>query len=155
MEAGMKPRVYTASKLAQAPRWRLLKAERPDVTFTARWISYAGWPTDDPRHIADTPENAVRFWVEDEEDVLRADVVLCYAEGDEHLRGGLVEAGIGLGARKHVIVVGEHRDYGTWQYHPRVHRVETIHEALSLAHALVGPAELMAAWRAGRGEASA
>lgn len=125
-------KVYTASKLAQAPRWRALAAARPDIEFTARWAAYVGWPEDDPRHVADTPENAVGFWVEDEEDVRRSDAVIVYAEPEERLRGGLVEAGMGIVLKKTVIVVGEHKDYGTWQYHPTVRRVATLDEALAL-----------------------
>lgn len=143
-----KPRVYTASKLGQAPRWRDLIAERPDIEFTARWPhSHIDVP--------DTPDFASAFWLEDEQDVRRANAVLVYAEGDEHLRGALVEAGMGIAFRKHVVVVGEHPDYGTWQYHPSVYRVESIDAALDLIHRLHGTsAEDLAAWRAEWGEAA-
>lgn len=116
-------KVYTASKLWHWPAWLRIAREWTEVTFTAHW----------PGHVRDgiteVPENAVEFWVEDLADVARSDVVLVYAEPGDHLRGALVEAGMGLALGKRVIVVGEHDDYGTWQYHPLVTRVANLAEA--------------------------
>lgn len=109
-------RVYTASKLGQAPLWRKLQNEWPHVFFHARWLRHVELKT------PDSPENAVRFWQEDEQDVKTADALLIYAAPDEHLRGALVEAGIAIASKVPVIVVGTHVDYGTWQYHPEVIR---------------------------------
>jgi hypothetical protein len=36
---------------------------------------------------------------------------------------------MGIAYGKHVIVVGDHPDYGTWQYHPQVHRAKDLTEA--------------------------
>lgn len=119
------PSVYTASKLRHAAMWRELRVTRPDVAFTARWPDIEG-------QVPDTPENAGAFWTHDVADVRRADAVLVYAEPGEHLRGGLVEAGVALGLGKQVVVVGEHPDYGTWQYHPLVQRARDIDHALQL-----------------------
>ena len=110
-------RVYTASKLHHWETWRDLQREWPKVFFHARWLRHIAIGT------ADTPENAVSFWCEDEEDVATADAVLVFAEQGEHLRGALVEAGIAIANNIPVVVVGEHPDYGTWQYHPGVARV--------------------------------
>lgn len=119
-------RVYTASKLGQASMWNALQKQWPGVFFHARWL----------RHVAlgtpDSPQNAVRFWVEDEEDVAQADAVLIYATSTEHLRGALVEAGIAIAHRIPVIVLGEHDDYGTWQYHPGVRRAGDVNEAYAM-----------------------
>ena len=119
-------RVYTASKLHYAPLWRKINEENPHIFFHARWIKHVAIGT------PDSPENAIRFWVEDEEDVRTADAVLIYAKPGEHLRGALVEAGIALACGVQIIVVGEHPDYGTWQYHPRVKRCATLAAALEL-----------------------
>lgn len=116
-------RVYTASKLAQAATWRLLQKQWPQVFFHARWLRHNELGT------PDTPENAARFWVEDEQDVKTADAVLLFAEPAEHLRGALVEAGIAIANNIPIIIVGEHPDYGTWQYHPGVARVADFQEA--------------------------
>jgi len=119
-------RVYTASKLGTASVWHDLHAKWPHVYFHARWLKHTAIGT------PDSPENAVRFWIEDEEDVRSADAVLVYGLPGEHLRGALVEAGIAIARRIPVIVVGNHPDYGTWQYHPNVQRVESLEAALAL-----------------------
>ena len=116
-------KVYTASKLGHAPRWRALLKEWPEVAFTARWPH---------KHVGAVPDEAVFarvFWEQDLEDVSRAGGVLVYAEPGDHLRGALVEAGMALALGKWVIVVGEHEDYGTWQYHPLVYRVSDLDQA--------------------------
>jgi hypothetical protein len=123
-------RVYTASKLGHSRRWIDLRSSWQDVTFTARWPDMHA-TTGPP-----TPERARLHWLEDEEDVRSADVVLVYAEEGEHLRGALVEAGMGIALGKTIIVVGEHPDFGTWQHHPKVFR------ASDLEHARVRPKEL-------------
>lgn len=113
----MRLKVYTASKLAQAPRWRDLHEAWPEIEFTARWVTL---------HVGERADHACFarvFWEHDLADVVASDVVLLYAEEDEHLRGGLVEAGMAIALGKAVIVVGDHPDYGTWQFHPRVQRV--------------------------------
>lgn len=117
-------RVYFASKLKHAPMWRKLCAENNHIIAHARWLKHSTLGT------PDTPDNARRFWIEDEEDILTADIVVVYAEPSEHLRGALVEAGLAIANRKTLIVVGQHPDYGTWQYHPGVIRIETLDETL-------------------------
>ncbi len=119
-------RVYTASKLSTAVEWRQMQLAWPHVIFHARWLRHVEIGT------PDSPENAVRFWIEDQEDVASADAVLVYAKRGEHLRGALVEAGIAIACGVPVIVVGEHPDYGTWQYHPDVTRVGSFIEAEQL-----------------------
>jgi len=119
-------KVYTASKLDQAQRWKDLAKEWIEVEFTARWVSH---------HAGTTPDHecfAKVFWQHDVEDVLAADVVLVFAEPHEHLRGALVEAGMAIAFGLQVIVVGTHQDYGTWQYHPAVHRVPDLDYARTL-----------------------
>lgn len=116
-------RVYTASKLTTAPYWRELEKQWPFVIFHARWLRHAEFGT------PDTAEHAARFWQEDLEDAALAEVVLVYGKPGEHLRGALVEAGIALAAGVTVVVVGNHPDYGTWQYHPKVVRAADMEEA--------------------------
>lgn len=128
-EEHVKPklRVYTASKLAQAPRWNELRAAGNwPCEFSARW-PYA--------HVGLVPDEAAFaqvFWTHDLEDVASSDVILVYAEPGEHLRGALVEAGMGIALGKTIIVVGDHDDYGTWRYHPQVLRVANLEEAKTL-----------------------
>lgn len=119
-------RVYTASKIASASLWRDLSSQWPGVLFIARWLRHAEIGT------PDLPEYAERFWREDEQDIRDCDAVLVYAWGNVHLRGALVEAGMGIAFGKTVIVVGAHPDYGTWQFHPRVVRVPDLGAAYEL-----------------------
>jgi nucleoside 2-deoxyribosyltransferase len=123
-------RVYTASKLTQAELWNKLQETERRVFFHARWLKHIKLRT------PDTPEHATEFWLQDELDVKDADAVIVYAEGEDRLRGALVEAGMAIAYNIPVIVVGDHADYGTWQYHHGVHRVRTIEEALEYIQTL-------------------
>ena len=124
-------RVYTASKLETAATWReLQQLWARDAFFHARWLRHTliGTP--------DSPEHAARFWFEDEEDVKYADALIVYATPEQHLRGALVEVGIAIASKVPVIVVGAHADYGTWQYHDGVIRVDDFDGALAQIKAL-------------------
>lgn len=123
-------RVYFASKLEEADRWDSLCETRSDIIAHARWLKHRRLNT------PDSPDNAVKFWLENEEDIQVADAVVVYATDGQHLRGALVEAGIAIALRKPVYVVGNHPDYGTWRYHPGVIRVWSIDEALTLINSL-------------------
>lgn len=112
-------RVYTASKLAKYDLWKRLASEWPGIDLHARWYSQV------EQGVEETPENAARFWVEDEMDVRTADAVLVYGDGDDHLQGALVEAGMGIALGTPVIVVGNY-NYGNWVYHPSVIRVSDL-----------------------------
>ncbi len=116
-------RVYTASKITTADFWRKLHADWPHVYFHARWLKHNAIGTTPSR------ENAVKFWVEDEEDIKKADVLMIWGKPGEHLRGALVEAGIAIASGIPVIVVGDHPDYGTWQWHPGVTHVDDFEQA--------------------------
>lgn len=123
-------RVYTASKLKEAARWSALVEAWPEVEFTARWV----WG-----HVGVTPDLpafAKVFWSHDDEDVRTSDVLLLYAEPGDHLRGGLVEAGMAIAYGLEVVVVGDHPDYGTWQHHAQVHRVASLTQARELLRAM-------------------
>lgn len=116
-------KVYTASKLSEASRWRRLAEEWSEIEFVARW------PFKHVGIILDSEIYAKVFWQQDLEDVLKADAILVYAENDHKLRGTLVEAGMAIASGISVIVVGKHDDYGTWQYHPLVYRVPDLETA--------------------------
>lgn len=120
-------RVYTASKLSAAPMWKdLQKLWQKDAFFHARWLRHVEIET------PDTPENAEDFWREDEEDIETADVLIVLARPEDHVRGALVEVGMALAKNVPVIVIGEHADYGTWQYHSGVTKAENFGAALMI-----------------------
>ena len=127
--------VYTASKLTHAMLWRALRADWPEVHFTARWPWQHINDNGTPKWPSDSAHGAI-FWEHDQQDVQRASVVLCYAEPGDILRGALVEAGMALGMGKLVIVVGSNESYSTWQYHSRVLRVKDLSSARTLLRLL-------------------
>lgn len=129
-------KVYTASCLNQAALWRDLVKTWPEIEWTARWPH---------SHIIGEvqglcPAHASVFWEQDYDDVERSNVVLVYGAHDDsrHLRGALVEAGMGIALGKTVIVVGDHVSYSTWQFHPQVKRVRHLNDARSLLALLSG-----------------
>ena len=120
-------RIYFASKLKHGQKWQDLCANNQGFIAHARWLKHNVMGTED------SAENAGEFWLQDEQDVQDADVVIVYAAPEDHLRGALVEAGIAIANNVPVIVVGEHPDYGTWQHHPGVSRAESLTAALIAA----------------------
>jgi len=123
-------KLYIASKISQADRWKALEPHWPEIKLVSRWIKL---------HVGNTPDDpafAKIFWQHDHEDVQACDVLLLFAEDGEHLRGGLVEAGMALALGKPVICVGDHPDYGTWQWHAQVFRVINLDEARILLRCL-------------------
>lgn len=117
-------RVYTASQMHHADRWRALCRRSLQILCHARWLKHAALGT------PETAANAREFWQQDEQDVRDADALMVFAAPGDRLRGALVEVGIALACGVPVIVIGEHPDYGTWQYHPGVTRVADLEAAL-------------------------
>lgn len=117
-----RPTIYTASKLWHAPRWRALRYSHPEYEFTARWIDHV------PEMEANaTPALFAHYWTMDIQDVQRSDFTLVYRNGDDVLKGGLVEAGAALGAGKIVVAVGLGPEH-SWSFHPRVVRFDELKE---------------------------
>lgn len=119
-------RVYFAGKLANAEEVIKIERANPQILFTNRWQYMEG-------KCPDSAEEAFRFWQLDEADVRLADIVLVWALTGQKLRGALVEVGIGIASGATIFVVGDHPDFGTWQYHPAVHRFSSMGAALSMA----------------------
>lgn len=118
------PKVYVASKVAQASMWRKLREEwSPSIAINSRWIDHidnAGKPLRFDSNV---------FWREDFEDISDATYLICYGTAGEHLRGALVETGFALALGRTVCVIGDHPDYGTWQDAGDVIKVATLQEA--------------------------
>lgn len=123
-------RMYFASKTIHAERWRQIDLTSPHIKVTSRWIKQVILDEGDIIHKsrdigrqgADIRDFAARCWMEDQQDVENSDFVVLYAEEGEHLRGGLVEAGMAISTGIPVICIGTHPDYGSWQWHPMVMR---------------------------------
>lgn len=117
-----KLKIYCASKLHHAEKWRQLERQWPKFEFTARWIHMSNFDESTPKVCSDG-------WLVDEEDVRKCDVVMVYAYKNEELRGALVEAGMGIGMGKAILLVGESPSFGTWQFHPQVFKVQDLDAA--------------------------
>lgn len=103
--------LYPASHTHLARFWLDLAGEWKEVDFVARWPKAltSGRP--------DEPEYAELGWGENLEDVALANVVMCYSDSYQPLRGALVECGMGLALRKRILLVGANPSFGTWQFH--------------------------------------
>jgi hypothetical protein len=125
-------KVYIASKFHHGQRWKDLseeayKYDHPwyGITFVGRWfLDYAGV-------IPDEPQFCKLGWEHDIEDVIACDVLIVYAEPEEHLRGALVEVGAALAYGRYVLTIGDHPDYGTWKHHANVHQMKDLDSALT------------------------
>jgi len=123
-------RVYWASKLVHADR---LKREQQQsyfqgIEFTSSWTGIVN-------AVEDSPANAKAFWNRNLRDIMEAEFCVVYAEGDDKLRGALFEAGFAMAQGKPVITIGEHQDYGTWQWLGYVYRANDFrHAAWMIKH---------------------
>lgn len=123
-------RVYIAGKIDRAAEFRLIRDiwREEGIEVCSTWLDQAhlelnGTPT---------PSEFRVHWLNDEEDVKSANVLVLYGAGDDRLRGGLIEAGIAIAMNIPVIVIGNHHDYGTWQHHVGVLKAEDFDHAKSL-----------------------
>lgn len=106
-------KIYIASKANHRPTWRAFRQGGHNII--SRWIDTDDKFTADPGEL-----DFQALWDTCVEDVLACDVLVCYIERDEVLKGALLEIGIALGSGKRVILVGPRAEYlknGTWINH--------------------------------------
>ena len=116
----MRLKVYTAGKLSAAPTFKKWLTENPEFVQGSSWLDLVDT-------VPDSPEEAVKFWPNNVDDVRHCDVLLCLAppaDSTDQLRGALVEVGVALGWHKPVLLVGYVE--GTWQDHPRIWRFKDL-----------------------------
>lgn len=119
-------RIYFASKTSHATKWRSIDLESPTIKVSGRWVKQVLLDNGDLLQNNHDRHMAARCWVEDREDIQCSDYLVLYAEPSEHLRGGLVEAGIAIEHGVPVICIGNHPDYGSWQWHPQIMRLQSL-----------------------------
>lgn len=123
-------RVYFASKTSHAQKWRDYDLNSKVLKVTSRWIKQVILDGEcviaNPKVKGELRDFASRCWIEDQQDIQGADYLVLYAEEGEHLRGGLVEAGIAIEYGIPVICIGSHPDYGSWQWHPMCMRLDSL-----------------------------
>lgn len=115
-------KVYIASKANHRATWRsirdLLVAGDEPVRINSRWIDVADRYTADPQGLDYT-----LLWTHCIEDVINCDVLICYVDRGETLKGALIEVGVALASNKRIVLLGNREDYlnnGTWLNHPGV-----------------------------------
>lgn len=116
-------KIYIASKASHRPHWRELRGHGHNII--SRWIDvddkYIGTTFGDPVSL-----DYRALWDTCVQDVIACDVLICYVEPDEVLKGALIEVGVALGLGKRVICVGHKSDYlknGTWINHRSIELV--------------------------------
>lgn len=125
-------KVYTASLTKHAQFWLDLRKTWPkEIIFTSSWPQICLEQGD-----VMTPGRACEVWIMDLSEIQASDAVLVYAgpNGEDTLRGALVEAGMGIALGKAVIVVGNSHSYGSWQWHPDVHHAADMDEVLAILY---------------------
>lgn len=128
-------KVYIASKLKHADRWRKLREQWPAEGIDL----HARWHDQESQEDEAQPVDFSIFWLVDEEDVSNSDCVIVYGEADDKLNGALVEAGIAIAHKILVIVVGDSPSFGSWWHHPGVLRAGSLEQAKRLILNRFGP----------------
>jgi hypothetical protein len=125
-----KPKVYTASTLAEHQLWRTF-AEDPEwhfCHFTASWPykAHLEWEAAEP------PNSEVlrEAWQTNVKEIKDSDFVLLYARlaTVPKLRGALVECGVAIADGIRIVAVGLDPEH-TWSAHHLVIHVPTLREA--------------------------
>ena len=125
-----KPTIYSASKIWHAEKWLEMR-DQEGFNIIANWINIPCGSKDNPTGAKKltTAEKRV-LWSECAEEVVKADLLIAYAEEGDEQRGVLVERGGALSSDTPVYLIGDcetfracdHSDVA-FAYHPLFHRV--------------------------------
>lgn len=113
--------IYVASKVAHASKWLALR--RRGYTIVSSWIDEAG-----PDESADLSD----LWVRCVNEASAADLVICYREPNEILKGAFVEVGAALASGKPVRLIGFDDGLVSFVNHPGCSRYPSIEAALTV-----------------------
>lgn len=119
------PAIYIASKTRHADRWRTLR-DRVGEPIISSWINEAG---------EGETSDWTDLWDRCASEASRAAVTIVYHEGDDVLKGALVEAGAALASGRAVFVVGD--PPGSWVHHRNVRRFPSMKEAIAASRELI------------------
>ena len=125
-----KPTIYSASKIWHSEKWLEMR-DQEGFNIISNWINIPCGSKDNPTGAKKltTAENRV-LWSECAEEVVKADLLIAYAEEGDEQRGVLVELGGALSSDTPVYLIGDcetfracdHSDVA-FAYHPLFHRV--------------------------------
>lgn len=108
-------RVHVASRTKHAAMWRDLRAS--GLNIVSSWIDQA------------ESENLAILWELCIAEVKLAEALLFYIQGDEVLKGALVEVGVALANKIPVYVIGFTDQ--SWMHHPLVQRFASVQSAVT------------------------
>ena len=111
-------KIYTASKTQHADKWKALRARGFPIIST--WIDEAG--------VGET-QSFSDLWTRCILEAKSCDLLLCYREPGEVLKGAFIEVGAALASGKPVAVVGDF-DGMSFLHHPLVSVYPSIDAAL-------------------------
>ena len=125
-----KPTIYSASKIWHSEKWLEMR-DQEGFNIISNWINIPCGSKDNPTGAKKltTAEKRV-LWSECAEEVVKADLLIAYAEEGDEQRGVLVELGGALSSNTPVYLIGDcetfracdHSDVA-FAYHPLFHRV--------------------------------
>lgn len=133
-----KDKIYASSRASVKERsemWRRIRAEGYNIIST--WI-------DEPDQVSGYRERwwPRELWMKIEREIRECDKLILYVKGvdDFPLKGALVEVGMAIGMGKPVIVVLHDivleeptlRPVGSWLWHPKVLRDDSLERALEV-----------------------
>lgn len=126
------PTIYTASRVRHAQKWLDARANGFNVIST--WIDEAG---------EGQTSSMAGLWLRCVYEAKTADALILYREGDDPLKGALIETGAALSAGVRVFAVGfnDGEDLKTFSFlhHPLVTLCETLETAFVMAHGMEVP----------------
>lgn len=122
-------KIYTASRVRHAEKW--LEARRYGHNIISTWIDEAG---------EGASASMEDLWVRCISEARSCDVLILYREGDEMMKGGLIEAGSALGSGKSVLAVGfdgpDDMKVFSFLNHPLAVRCRSLDDAFAVAAGL-------------------
>lgn len=108
----MKPiKVYIASKVKHAARWRQWRDNRTTIEIISTWIDEAE---------AGQTRDYSELWQRCISEAVEADCLVLYHEEGEELKGALVEVGAALAVGNRVYVCCKKDVFGSWVSHKLV-----------------------------------
>ena len=116
--------VYVTSKRIHAAELLALRAEWPQLYFTARWPVV--------RDLSSEQARPASLWLQDNvDDIRRSEVFLSYAAREDELNGSIWETGVAWENGKPIYLVGDNPGYKEWRHAPNTWHFASLEAALT------------------------
>lgn len=101
--------VYVTAKRIHAAELLALRADWPQINFTARWPVV--------RDIASEQSRPATLWLQDNvDDIIRSDAVVCHADEADELSGSIWEVGVAWAHGKPIYLTGRNKGFKEWRH---------------------------------------